>query len=145
MRSAPPVLVPVGRFVWGGRLVGLLAVTAGAAALVASWHFGATPSRLSLTAGAWILATSLALWVWRREALPPGEISWDGRAWWYRPDSGAVLAVELTLQWDVGGALLLQLSSPALGRLPRYLWLQAAQLPAQWHGLRCAVHAGDTL
>ena len=145
MRSAPPVLVPVGRFVWGGRLLGLLAIATAAAALGASWYFGATPSRLSLIAGVWTLMVSLACWAWRREALPPGALSWDGQAWWYCPDGSAAFVVELTLRWDAGDAVLLQLRSPALGRLSRYAWLQASQWPAQWHGLRCAVHAGDTL
>ena len=145
MRSAPPVLVPVGRFVWGGRIVGLLALATLAVGLLAGWPWDTTPWRAGLTVGVWALATLLASWAWRCEALPPGELSWDGQAWWYRPGDAHALAVQLTLQWDAGEALLLQLRSPALGRFSRYAWLQASRLPTQWHGLRCAVHAGDTL
>ena len=145
MRSAPPVLVPVGRFVWGGRLVGLLATLTALAGVLAGWQFGVTVWRAIFMGCVWLLAVTGACWISTRETLPPGELSWDGQSWWYRPSGGAVFEVTVSLQWDAGRALLLQLNGRPLGRWPRHAWLQAAQMPEQWHGLRCAVHAGDTL
>lgn len=144
MRSAPPVLVPVGRFVWGANLAAALAAgTALVCSLAAAWY----GIRAILMGGVWVLTAGTAWWFLRRELLPPGELSWDGQSWWYRADGDAAVAVTLALQWDAGQAMLLRLDGRGVGGLllPRHAWLKASQMPAQWHGLRCAVHVRDIL
>ncbi len=143
MHSAPPVFVPVGRFLWGSRLP---LAAAGLAMLLTgllAWHSGLAPDRLLVLLGAFALT---ALCVWRlapRERLPEGELGWDGQAWWFRATGGEPQAVWVRLSWDAGQAMLLRVSDiPRRGLLDRYTWLQAGELPLQWHGLRCAVHAG---
>jgi len=143
MRSAPPVLVPVGRFVWGSRGVVGLSLATGLACALAIWWYGFTPVRSAAVGAAWGMSVALACWFLRRETLPPGELVWDGQSWWFREDHGKAVPVDVALQWDAGRAMLLKLVLP--GRLPRHAWLQLGQMPSQWHGLRCAVHAGDTL
>lgn len=147
MRSAPPVLVPVGRFVWSASLAGVLAAATALIGLLTAWWCGMTLARAVFMGAVWVLAAGVTWWALQREILPPGELSWDGQSWWYRAGDGqgAAVAVTLTLRWDAGRAMLLQLDLRKLGELPRHAWLKASQMPAQWHGLRCAVHAGDTL
>ena len=145
MRNAPPVLVPVGRFVWCNRIVAVLAVFTALICLLAAWGLSIPVSRAMPVGLAWTLSVSAAWWIWRHEALPPGELSWDGQSWWFRPDDGGALPAMVVLQWDAGRGMLLQLTCPVLGRFSRYAWVQASGMPAQWHGLRCAVHASDTL
>jgi hypothetical protein len=95
---------------------------------------------------AWLLAAGLAGLAWPRERLPRGELAWDGESWWYSTESGATEPVCVSLNWDAGRAMLLNVRSrPAGGIWARYFWLQASQLPRQWHALRCAVYGRDTL
>ena len=159
MRQAPPVRMPVGFFLAGWLMVGVLALLA----LGGVWLAlppGQTRWAL-LGLGLVCAAASLALAV--REALPPGRLRWDGQAWWYAPASvrpgqleglgerdGAELPVEPRVLWDAGSGLLLQLRSPEAGwRLPRHTWLSATQAnrPAagRWHRLRCALYGQDIL
>lgn len=146
MRSAPPVLVPVGRFLWGPRISAVLAlVVALLCALVVSGQGGAVPVH-SLTALVWVASTAFAAWAWSRERLPEGELSWDGEAWWYQVPAGPQQPVAVELVWDAGQAMLLCLRSTAT--CPQglhHVWLQARQMRSAWHGLRCAVHGGDSL
>ncbi len=146
MHSAPPVLVPVGRFVWGRRAAVLAVWLAAAVSGLLAWWSGLAASGLLALLGAWLLVLAL---VWRLaplEALPAGELSWDGEAWWFRGSGSVPERVHLQVGWDAGRAMLLRLSARRDGwQLDRYTWLQASQLPLQWHGLRCAVHASDTL
>lgn len=146
MHSAPPVLVPVGRFVWGYRLAVLLAFLAISLFCLLAWCSGvALPGLLALI-GTWFLVTVL---VWRiapLEVLPEGELGWDGEAWWFRGNGGTLEAVDVQVNWDAGRAMLLRVSAAQRRRpLDRYAWLQASDMPLQWHGLRCAVHVGQTI
>ena len=148
MHSAPPVLVPVGRFVWGVRLVWWLAVGSalGGVLTVAEGWQSAHAGRTAWIGVAWCLVAMAGWWASRFEFLPPGELSWDGEAWWYRVNGGRAQAVRLALRWDAGRAMLLGLCPDAPGlRMERYIWVAASQQPRQWHALRCAVHARDTL
>ena len=163
MRQAPPVRVPVGFFLGGPVVSGVLALLAVWGALQA---LPPGEPRWGLH-GLWLtlcIACAGVTLVWgRREALPPGRLRWDGRGWWYAAmgaredgadeqgadEQGAdEVPVEPQVLWDAGGGLLLQLRSPeALWRLPRHTWLTAGQLqsPARWHGLRCALYGQDIL
>lgn len=145
MHSAPPVLVPVGRFVWGHRWpvvwaglgLGVLGLWAGQAGLD---RFG-----LLLLLGTSVGVLLLMGQIWPRELLPAGELAWDGEGWWFHPRSGAAQAVAVDVHWDAGRALLLRVSARSPGwALDRYAWLRAGDMPLQWHGLRCAVHAQHT-
>ena len=163
MRQAPPVRVPVGFFLGGPVVAGVLALLAVWGALQA---LPPGEPRWGLH-GLWLtlcIACAGVTLVWgRREALPPGRLRWDGRGWWYAAmgaredgadeqgadEQGAdEVPVEPQVLWDAGGGLLLQLRSPeALWRLPRHTWMTAGQLqsPARWHGLRCALYGQDIL
>ena len=146
MHNAPPVVFPVGRFVWGPRLALLLAAVA--ASVLAVWLVWAEVSafRLGWTACIWLAAAWCSAWWVRHEFLQEGELAWDGEAWWFCGHGGARHAVNVQLQWDAGRAMLLRVSAtPRHGWLDRYTWLQASRLPLQWHGLRCAVHATHTI
>ena len=145
MHSAPPVLVPVGRSLWGGRLPLLASGLMAVSVCLLAWHAGLALSGLLVL----MAVCTLCLWlVWQwapRERLPEGELAWDGEAWWFCGHGGARQAVDVELQWDAGRAMLLRVSAiPRHGWLDRYTWLQASRLPLQWHGLRCAVHATHT-
>ena len=145
MRSAPPVLVPVGRFVWGPRVVAGLALLTGLACGLMGWWYGITPVRAAVVAAVWGVCVGLSWLALQRETLPPGELAWDGQLWWYRDSRGVAKPVEVSLQWDAGRILLLRLQFRPTDPVGRCAWLQASQMPMLWHGLRCAVHAGDTL
>ena len=146
MRSAPPVLVPVGRFLWGPRISVVLAlVVALLCALAVSGQGGAVQVH-ALTALVWLVSTAIAVWAWSRERLPQGELSWDGEAWWYQVPAEPQQAVAVELVWDAGQAMLLCLRLTT--NRPQglhHVWLQARQMRLAWHGLRCAVHGRDTL
>ncbi len=146
MRSAPPVLVPVGRFVWGHRIALVLCVCIALACSGVAWFYNVTRVQQWTMALVWLLAAALSWGLARREFLASGSLQWDGEAWWFQPQVGVQVPVHVTVGWDAGSAMLLALrvQQPG-GRSLRYAWLQASQMPAQWHGLRCAVYAGDTL
>ena len=146
MRSAPPVLVPVGRFVWDHRTALVLAVGTALACGVLAWLYKLTLVQQSTMAVVWLLAAALSWGLARREYLAPGSLQWDGEAWWFQPQAGVQVPVRVTVGWDAGSAMLLGVRMPQpSGRLVRYAWLQATQMPAQWHALRCAVYACHTL
>ena len=146
MRSAPPVLVPVGRFVWGHRIALVLCVCTALACSGVAWLYNVTLVQQWTMAVVWLLAAALSWGLVRRESLDPGSLQWDGEAWWFQPQVGMQVPVRVTVGWDVGSAMLLGVRMPQpCGRIVRYTWLQATQVPAQWHALRCAVYACDTL
>lgn len=146
MRSAPPVLVPVGRFVWGERLALAGALFTALACLLVAFLYRLQAAQLSVLLVVWLLAAGLAWVACRHEFLPAGELSWDGEAWWFRPSAGAQHRVVLEVSWDAGRAMLVRLQvDRAEGWTGRHTWLQASHMPLQWHGFRCAVYGGDTL
>ena len=150
MHSAPPVLVSVGRFVWGARIAAALALITLLAALCWWVQVGAETQTLFGLLLAWLSMGVLSAWCWRRQSWPPGRLQWDGQAWWFeRAHAGSSpQAVAVQAVWDGGSAMCLRLQALEEG-MPRgpagYACLRARELPAAWHGLRCAVHQGDTL
>lgn len=146
MHSAPPVLVQVGRFVWSGRLPLLLSGLTAVAVCLLAWHSGLALPALQVLMGVCALGLLLVWLLAPRERLPEGELDWDGQAWWFRGCSGAPEPVDVQVHWDAGRAMLLRVSATkSSASLDRYTWLQASELPLQWHGLRCAVHASQTI
>lgn len=146
MRSAPPVMVPVGGFAIGWRLPVVLAVFSALLLVWVGWTSG-----LSITQGlVALLIWSLTGWLsWRmeqRERLPPGELSWDGQRWQFRARQGDPAPARLAVLCDLGPAMLVEVNIQAgqcKGR--RCTWLADSQMPGQWHGWRCAVFARDIL
>ncbi len=146
MHSAPPVLVPVGRFVWGRPQAVLLALVVAALSALLAWVAGLSVPGQWILLLVWLVVLVLVGQIAPLEALPPGELGWDGEAWSFRGSDGASEAVQVQVGWDAGRAMLLRLSTRGDGwRLDRYTWLQASQMPLQWHGLRCALYARDIL
>ncbi len=158
MRNAPPVQVPVGRFVWGRRLPLVLAL-ASAALLLGAWQASARDR--DLLVGGMVLWLLCALGSWRllaQDILPPGELAWDGQDWCFRWSEGGArgvdpleIQVQVHVIWDLGSAMLVRVRtcSPGPQDLPwrgqGYTVLSAARMPALWHGCRCAVHGHDIL
>lgn len=144
MRSAPPVVYPVGRFVWGVHAL----VVLGALGFVLCWPMGDwmpvwTWWHWSLP-WLWLACLLLALWLWRLEILGTGSLVWDGQTWWLEPSlQGCAEPIAVTPCWDAGHGLLLRIGVPRR-RWSRYAWLNASQHPQHWHALRCAVHASHT-
>lgn len=144
MRRAPPVLVPVGRFVWGPRIAWGLGFFSAAILVLSGGLSGMSVGRLCVVALGWGVAALVCARLMRHAFLPPGELAWDGQGWWYRSQGQPASAVQVATRWDAGRALLLAIrardDSPA-----RHAWLQAGHMPLQWHGLRCALYDRDSL
>lgn len=157
MRSAPPVLVPVGRFVLGH---GLTIALAGLVVLTMGWSCQASEgSALPGVVCVLLLLSAAALsWHWsKQEALPAGTLSWDGEDWTYAPCQALrtddSVPVTVHVLWDAGSAMLVSVRTQATGgtvqlrgwRGQRFAWLHAAHMAGQWHAWRCAVYAHDIL
>ena len=157
MRSAPPVLVPVGRFVLGH---GLTIALAGLVVLTMGWSWLASgASALPGVVYVLLLLPAAALsWHWaKQEALPAGTLSWDGEDWTYAPSEALgtddPVPVTVRVLWDAGSAMLVSVRTQAADgavqlsgwRGQRFAWLHAAHMAGQWHAWRCAVYAHDIL
>ena len=153
MRSAPPVVFPVGRSVWGPR-TGLALAALSAWAVFGLWQGSAEVGWSVFSAGpwwggllAWTLAALLSWRLWTREALPPGELRWDSEDWTYQGSDGLPQPVHLVALWDIGPAILVELSFQ--GHQPwacrRFAWLTRGQMPGLWHACRCAIFGRDIL
>lgn len=145
MRSAPPVVYPVGRSVWYVRLTIWCACLLGLVICLLAWFMGLAMSGLLLLAGVSAGVLLLVAQIAPREFMPEGELDWDGEAWSFRDRGGMREAVEVCVHWDGGSVMLLRVSTPSASwHLDRHVWLRASSSPMHWHGLRCAVHAaGD--
>ena len=146
MRSAPPVLVPVGRFVWGPRVALGLALLS-ALVFWLAWR----ASSASIVQGAIGMVTwgTVCLLSWRlsvQDMLPAGDLVWDGEAWCFAPQTGVTVPVNVHVLWDLGPAMLVGLDAvQGAGWGGRFTWLSARQMPGVWHGWRCAVYGRDIL
>lgn len=146
MRHAPPVQVPVGRFVWG-RSVGVALGLLSAGALALAWWLSPPSMVVALVGGlVWGLAVLLCGWLLGRERLPPGDLCWDGQTWTYQALHGQAQSVAVEVRLDLGTAMLLAVRL-SQGPRPwcRYVWLRAAHMPGLWHRWRCAVYGRDIL
>ena len=148
MHNAPPVVYPVGRFVWGCIL--FVAVGVLSAVGLLSWQLQTLATGPKLWA-AWlfwaICAGFAALWA-PRQTLRGGRLAWSGEAWFLHADdepAEQAQAVAVSVGVDTGQGLLLWLQplngeGHAHGRL-LCAWLQARAMPSKWHGFRCAVYS----
>ena len=164
MRDLPPVRVCLRRFVAWRAAVLLLATLA--AASVAAWLV-LTP----LAESAWVRAAAAcclaavagsALWLWSGPATP-ADLQWDGTSWRlltartsdarHRKAGGAASeAIDstppvgaLAVMIDLDSWLLLRFIGQAADgrRVVRWLPAERSALGADWHALRCAVHAAS--
>ncbi len=146
--NAPPVVYPVGRFVWG-RVVFVFVTVCSASGLVL-WQTEAATRPYGFAA--WILwvACSLGTAVLApRQTLTHGELVWTGEAWVWQfrghDQRFQEQKVHLEKGFDTGSGLLLWIKlmdAQGIGRSSlRGAWFYEAQLPSKWHGFRCAVYS----
>jgi hypothetical protein len=99
----------------------------------------------------WAVTAGLSAVFWRWQSAGPGQLRWDGQAWWFQDSTAAPLEQAVTVQvvGDFGALMGLRLrlgaqASRWAGRA-RYVWLHQRQAPQAWHALRCAAHQDHTL
>ena len=143
MHNAPPVVYPVGRFVWGARVGLALAVSA--AAVLTAWlgWTDAGPAAWGWSLWGWGGAAAGTLWLLPREFLQQGELVWDGEVWHHAGPSGEDAPIALSLTFDGGRFMLLAIAAPAgdWRAWPRHALLRQSDMPTHWHGFRCAVYS----
>ena len=148
MHNAPPVVYPVGRFVFGRLWLAALCVLS--AVGIISWHMQSLATGPKLWA-AWLLWGLCAVAAWHgvpRQSLTGGHLGWSGESWFWQSDEhadGHLLGVAVSVSLDTGQGLLLWVQpldeqGLARGRL-QCAWLEAGAMPSKWHGFRCAVYS----
>ena len=145
MHNAPPVVYPVGRFVWGIWILGGLALLGAAGLLV--WQIAALPD-WPYMAAAWLLwGASLlgALVCWYQERSSCGQLVWSGEDWFWRDPLGADMPVRLHVLLDAGRFMILAYvgfeGHSLQNHRAQYAVLHHASMPSFWHGFRCAVYS----
>ena len=148
MHNAPPVVYPVGRFVWGRS--GLVALCVLSAVGIIGWQM------LSLATGpklwaAWCLWGLCAVGAWYgvpRQTLTEGHLGWSGESWFWQAGEqldADVDWVAVSVCLDTGQGLLLRVQPLDDHGKPRgrllCAWLAAEAMPSKWHGFRCAVYS----
>jgi hypothetical protein len=146
MRTSSPIQISIRRFVRWRAAVAVLAASA-LGSIVAWFFLGDAPSgaRMALGAvcvGAIVHATRWLLVIPARAT----DLRWDGTRWLVAPHGAPAHAAEpadLDVALDLGSSMLLRLRTGAPGAPARVVWLpvESAELGADWHPLRCAVHA----
>jgi hypothetical protein len=146
--NAPPVVYPVGRFVWGR--VAFVFVTVCSALGLVVWQTESEASRVWFVA--WILWVACSLGtavLGPRQTLTHGELVWTGEAWFWlcRGEDQRFQEQKVLLEkgFDTGSGLLLWVKlvdAQGVGQsCLRGAWFCEAQLPSKWHGFRCAVYS----
>jgi hypothetical protein len=149
MRAAPACTIRVTRFgAWNTAVAGL-ALTA--LVLIGAWLANRTPrpQPMHFGAAAWASIVIVVL-AWRTCCREPTTLRWDGAVWTLEPcGRPQPLALQrpvegrLQVALDLGPWLLLAFD-PLAAPSPyarRWLPVQRRGLEAEWHALRCAVHA----
>lgn len=146
MRSAPPVQVPVGRFVWGKGVAAALAALSMGTVVWAWTDSGVSLAQCLAALLVWVSVACLSWWQLGRQMLLPGDLAWDGGVWRHSPYAGVAVQVDLAVVWDVQVAMLVRVKAVhGEWQGSRYTWLHAVNAPALWHGWRCAVFGRDIL
>ena len=142
MRASPAFRVRIERYgVWQ---VGVGMFCAGAAASLAAWLWQLGDARslrewLLAAAGAATIGAAIGCMRCR-----PSVLRWDGRDWWLEPhDSHRPRRGRIDAPIDLANWMLLRFVAAPSERL-RVSWIpvQRRGLEAEWHAMRCAVHAG---
>ncbi len=141
MNNAPPVVFPVGRFVWGPWILLLLAF--GGAMGLLFWQMQAHNDSILWVWTVWCCCALAALFAWRRERLTTGRLVWSGDTWWWRDAEGREFEIQIQVLADFGTALWVGFRTmPAsAGFKTRFAWMDSREMPALWHGFRCAVYS----
>lgn len=156
MHNAPPVVFPVGRFVWGAWVMGCLAALGALGLACWQWLAELPWAFMGWAWGAWGLCTTVAF-LWKSgQPLGQGQLFWTGEAWFWQDTpantSGQALhgpvdplMVSVAVRLDLAGVMLLavqpfQENGQRTGPL-RHVWLQKNSMPSKWHGFRCAVYS----
>lgn len=141
MHNAPPVVFPVGRFVWARRLLWVLALC-GALGLV-FWQANTNSFGVKWAWASWGICVLAATYASTSDILLGGYLVWTGEVWLWRDAKGREMEMQLRVLLDVGSALGLVLRcADAPWYFPqRFAWLEDRDMPQMWHGLRCAVYS----
>jgi len=135
MHSAPSVTYPVGRSRFLGRMLAALWL-AGAGVTALGWHsFRPDGWRVGVACAVLLLAAFMARHLW--QAIPAGELHWDGHAW--QAPGNHVLSPGLRVHLDLQRHLLVRLHGESVAG--RWIWLSATSSPARWNDLRRAVYS----
>lgn len=139
MHSAPAVRYPVPRSTRAGGALALLCLLAAGVCL--GWWVAAEAS----AAAGWAVAAGLALGVavagvqWR--GMRPGELHWDGQAWWWLSDGAPGLdeqPVAVDVRLDLQTGVLIHLANAS--GLVRWRYLERRAQPQRWSDLRRALY-----
>ena len=141
MHNAPPVVFPVGRFVWRHAVLWGLALS-GAGNLV-YWQTNANASTQAGAWALWVLCVFGAFFTNVADVVTQGYLVWTGEVWLWRDPKGQETKTELRVLLDVESALGLVLLADDGHRRwsSSWVWLDRRDLPQMWHGLRCAVYS----
>ncbi len=145
MHNAPPVVYPVGRFVWGSWIMGGLALV-GLMGLV-FWWVMASPGWLQAVVGGlvWSGSVAAAAVYWPSERSPEGRLVWSGEDWLWREASGTEIPVRVQVLLDAGRFMGLVYAGreafDSRGQRPQFAVVCQAMMPSSWHGFRCAVYS----
>lgn len=150
MHNAPSVMFPVGRCIWYGLALAILALI-GACALGAWFWFDAPHERAPWPGLAgmalWLAWATLAVRAWRQA--PMGRLSWNASergdaharngAWYWHsatsPEGTALRGVERVLDLQVFALLRLHEADA----FTHWVWVERARDPARWNALRRAL------
>lgn len=147
MYNAPPVVYPVGRFVWGPYLACALG---GLSMCVLGWSFwqsGASVHSLFWQVAACLVLVAGCGSLLSKEFLQQGELAWDGESWQRVGTTATEGPIQLALTFDGGHFMLVSMRSG--GRHDRrglrlHACLRRVDMPSRWHGFRCAVYSRRT-
>ena len=142
MHNAPPVVYPVGRFVWGRWfLVSLAGVGALGLYFVQSLR-GAASLPWAWVWALWALLVMVSVFLCVKERLPDGFMAWSGEAWCWRDAGGHEAGIQVVVLADFGSALWVaaRMLNHAGWPTQRFAWMESREMPQAWHGFRCAVY-----
>jgi hypothetical protein len=143
MQNAPPVVYPVGRFVWGRWFLVLLSVVG-----VLGLYFVQSLSVSASSAWTWVWAlwavlVMVSMIICLKERLPEGSLAWSGEAWCWRDARGHEAGIQLVVLADFGSALwvAVRMLNNAEWPTQRFAWMERREMPQAWHGFQCAVYS----
>ncbi len=143
MHNAPPVVYPVGRFVWGRWFLGSLALM-GAFGLYFVQSLRVTDSLPWTWMWAlWAVLVMVSVIICFKERLSEGSLAWSGESWCWRDTGGHEAGIQLVVLADFGSALwvAVRMLNNAGWPTQRFAWMESREMPQAWHGFRCAVYS----
>lgn len=141
MNNAPPVVFPVGRFLWSPRILLVLSLASATGVIFLQRQTdGGNNIWIWAVWGGCVLS---AVFAWSSERRTEGRLVWGGETWWWHDSSGRESEIQIQVLLDVGSALWVSFQTiPAPSALKtRFVWMDSREMPASWHGFRCAVYS----